>query len=191
MPEAKDGRPKCSARSKQSGKRCGNYPKSGGYTVCRFHGAGSPAAAKKAEERLAARDAAAAFAKISDNQEPVEDPLTELSKLATQVIAWKDTLATMVDELQKSYRYNGEYSDIIRGEVLLFERAMDRCIQVLAAIAKLNIDERLASISESVARQLEEGLLSAFDEAGLAITDADDKERVTRAFTRHLSVVTG
>lgn len=188
MPKASDGRPTCTATSKQSGKRCGQYP-SRGFTVCKWHGGATKAARQAAAVRVAEQEAAAAWAKVSADLSPVEDPLTELSRLATQVVHWKDTMSKLVDNLNEHYRYETEYSDAIRGEVLLFERAMDRCMQVLATIAKLNIDERLAAIEESQARMLEEGLLAAFDEAGLGITDADTKERITRAFTRHLAVV--
>jgi hypothetical protein len=188
MPKALDGRPTCTARSKQSGERCKQYPKRG-FTVCKWHGGGTKAAAQKAAERRASQDAAAAWAKVSADLPAVDDPLTELSKLASQVVAWKDMLAQLVDDLQANYRYETEYNEALRGEVLLFERAMDRCASVLGLIAKLNIDDRLAAIEESQARMLEEGLLAAFEEAGLGITDADAKERVTRAFTRHLAVV--
>ncbi len=188
MPEAKDGRPKCKATSKQTGKRCGQYPVRG-LAVCKWHGGAAPAAKAKAEERRAAEEAAKAYAKIVDpDAPPVDNPLTELSKLARQVVDWKDLLAQMVDDLQNKFRYEGEHGENLRGEVLLFERALDRCAQVLGLIAKLNIDERLAAITERQALMLEEALLASFEEAGLGITDADQKEKITRAFARHLAV---
>ena len=36
----------------------------------------------------------------------------------------------------------------MRSELLLWERALDRCTNVLVAMAKLRIDERLAAIEE-------------------------------------------
>lgn len=45
--------PKCSAKSKQTGKRCGQYAIPGG-TVCRFHGGSAPQVKAKAAERLEA-----------------------------------------------------------------------------------------------------------------------------------------
>lgn len=41
---------KCTAQSKQSGKRCGNYPVHGGK-VCRMHGGAAPQVAAKAAAR--------------------------------------------------------------------------------------------------------------------------------------------
>lgn len=45
--------PKCSAKSKQSGKRC-KLPAIPGGTVCRFHGGSAPQVRRKAAERLEA-----------------------------------------------------------------------------------------------------------------------------------------
>src|SRR4051812_24468001 len=45
--------PKCSAKSKQSGKRCKQYAIPGGK-VCRFHGGAAPQVKRKAAERLEA-----------------------------------------------------------------------------------------------------------------------------------------
>lgn len=43
--------PRCRARSKQSGERCGNPAMPGAYT-CRFHGSATPTARAKAQLRL-------------------------------------------------------------------------------------------------------------------------------------------
>lgn len=43
--------PKCTAKSKRSGKRCTQYAIAGG-TVCRFHGGSAPQVKRKAAERL-------------------------------------------------------------------------------------------------------------------------------------------
>jgi hypothetical protein len=45
-------------------------------------------------------------------------------------------------------RYSTDGGEAIRGEIVLWERAMDRCLAVLGTIAKLNIDERLVRINE-------------------------------------------
>jgi hypothetical protein len=45
------GRPRCTAKSKQTGNRCGRTAIPGG-TVCRYHGGKAPQVAEKAMERL-------------------------------------------------------------------------------------------------------------------------------------------
>lgn len=44
---------RCKATSKQTGKQCGRYV-APGFTVCKWHGAGTLAAKEKAQERLQA-----------------------------------------------------------------------------------------------------------------------------------------
>lgn len=161
-------------------------PVSPGTTRCNLHGGKSPRAqAKAARDQLEAQvDKAIAKLDIA----PVEDPLTELSKLAGRVLAWEESMRGHVDKL-RSLRYESANGEAIRGEILLFERAMDRCAMVLGLIAKLNIDDRLARITERQAEMLESALFAAFEEAGLTIADTGKRERVATAFGRHLSLV--
>lgn len=187
------------AHKDRQGPRCGAAPKPGGQRTwpckrfaligekrCRQHGgihAGNAANRRRAE---AERKIDAAVRRL--NITPVEDPLTELKKLAGEVLAWKNEMSRHVGELT-NIRYGGDSGEQIRGEIQLFERAMDRCASVLTAIAKLNIDERLAAISEQQAQMLSAALFAAFDEAGLSITDTIQKKAVAKAFHRHLQLV--
>lgn len=184
--------PRCGAAPKKNGPRqhpCKLPPVAGGNR-CRFHGGKSPRAQAAARNNLLEQEAQRALDAIERRAvTPVDDPLTELSKLAGQVLAWKDAMGKHVQELN-SLRYSGENGEYIRGEVLLFERAMDRCASVLGLIAKLNIDERLARIADRQAEALEAALLAAFDAAGIGLRDTAVRERVTTAFHGELSVLT-
>lgn len=187
------------AHKDREGPRCGAAPKEGsprtwpckrfaliGEKRCRQHGgvhAGNQANRHRAETE---RKIDAAVRKL--NITPVEDPLTELKKLAGEVLAWKNEMSRHVGQLT-TIRYGGDGGEQIRGEIQLFERAMDRCASVLTAIAKLNIDERLAAISEQQAQMLATALFAAFDEAGFTITDVLKKKAVAKAFHRHLRLV--
>ena len=73
-------------------------------------------------------------------------------------------------------------------EVQVFERAMDRAVTVLATIARLNIDERLAKISEQQAALVREALNRALADAG--VPREQQRETVTH-LARHLRVVAG
>lgn len=167
-PEYHSGKKKCKARRK-SGKPCGNYPVHG-HLVCRLHGAASP----KAKARVAREQAEAAAVSLLQRKlgrTVVGNPLEELQKLAGEVVAWKDILREQVDKLQQHYRYGTELSEQIRGEVLLFERALDRCASVLGLIAKLNIDHRLAKIEEAKVTILLEAVTETLDEIGLPVEE--------------------
>lgn len=183
----KDGRPTCTAKKRSTGTRCQNTPPKN-FTVCRLHGGASPAAKNKAAERQLEEQARNAVAKL--NIVPIGDPLTALSELAGEAVAWKDFLYEKVAELRGTHRYESEIgTEQLRAELVLYERALDRCVATLGVIAKLNIDERLAAIEERQAKMIEDGLFAAFEEAGLTMKDADTKERIARSFSRHLSLV--
>lgn len=180
---------RCKAKSKSTGERC-KRSRTPGHLVCRLHGSASPQAQAKAQERLAAQAAQAELDKaIARFQiEPVDDPLTALKMLAGEVLAWKNAIREHVHKLT-ALRFATDYGDQVRGEVVLFERALDRCVSVLGVIAKLNIDDRLAAVTERQAQMLEDALFSAFEAAGVTMADVDMKRAVARAFAAQLHLV--
>ncbi|MFI5684654.1 hypothetical protein [Streptomyces sp. NPDC051636] len=118
--------------------------------------------------------------------DPVGDPLAGLLKLAGQVLAWQEATASLVNSLE-SVRYraaNG--AEQLRAEVALYERAMDRAANVLSAIARLGIEERLARVTEQQA----EAVIGAI-EAGLAAAGVPGERMADarRAVARHLRLV--
>ena len=157
-------RPKCRSR-RTDGQPCGNWPIKGGV-VCGAHGGKAPQVRAKARERAAEEEARKQLARL--DLPPVEDPLSELARVCGQVLGWKDMLAGKVNDLT-SLRYEGEGSgEQLRAEVALWERALDRCERFLTAMARLNIDERLARISEERAEVIITTLTAALDRAGAA-----------------------
>lgn len=140
----KQGRLLCTANRKSGGLCTG--PRVKGHRVCRMHGAGSPQARAKAAGRLADEAARTAVGKLGFTA--VDNPLEALRTLAGEVTAFKDALRGHVEKLEQ-LRYEGEHAEQVRGEVAIYERALDRCATVLTAIARLNIDERLATIESA------------------------------------------
>lgn len=160
-------RPKCSGQ-RSDGQPCGNYPIKGG-TVCGYHGGKAPQVRAKARERQAEEQAKKELARL--DVPPVDDPLSELARITGQVIAWKDAIAVKVNELT-SLRYSTETGEQLRAEVGLLERAFDRCEKFLTAMARLNIDERLAAISEQRAEMIMSVLTAALERAAPEHADA-------------------
>lgn len=136
-----------------------------GVGTCKMHGGNTKQANNKAAPAKFELEVRKALGNL--HVIPVDDPLTELSKLAGEVVAWKDVIAGRVSFLE-DVRYDGEKTgEQIRGEVVVFERALDRCNTVLATMARLNIDERLAKISEMQAQMVADALSAVLREMGL------------------------
>lgn len=115
-----------------------------------MHGGSAPQVKAKAQERVAEEEARRTLGKLSrvlGPAEPVQNPLLELSKIAGEALRWKQVIAERVAELEQ-LRYQGAGGEQVRAEIALFERALDRCSTVLANIVRLNIDERLATITD-------------------------------------------
>ena len=117
---------------------------------------------------------------------PVTDPLSALQKLAGRAAAWEDIIGEKVNEL-RSIRYStDEGGEQIRGEIAVMERAMDRLGRLLVDIAKLNIEERLATIRQKTANMLEEALTVALQKSG---ADLAGQAAAREEFKRRLRVV--
>jgi hypothetical protein len=119
---------------------------------------------------------------------PVDDPLTELAKLAGQVVAWKDALSAKVNELTAIRYQDAKGSEQLRSEIALFERALDRCGNVLGVMAKLNIDERLARVNERQVEIVSQALSAALADMGL---DAGQQQEARQGVVRHLRLIAG
>lgn len=173
---------RCGATSKQTGNQCRN-PSTPGGKVCRFHGGGSKRAKEAFAKNLAEQKIASAIDTL--NLDPIKHPLEELNKLAGEVVSWKNALRRHVEELQQ-LRYAGEAAEQIRGEIVLFERALDRCATVLGMIAKLNIDERLIVIEEAKATKIVDALEAVLDHLGLSV-----EQRISgkKEMARHLRAI--
>lgn len=183
-----DGQRRCWARSKKKdGGQCGSIAMTG-QAVCRYHGGSAPQNIKKAKQRVAEaaveEETRRALAVL--NVAPVDNPLTALSEVAGQILAWKDRLSFRVNALNQIRYEDDKGSEQLRAEVALYERALDRSVTVLAAIARLNIDDRLATISEKQADVVITAIEAALAHAGITGDQAVEAKKVA---ARHLRVV--
>jgi P27 family predicted phage terminase small subunit len=170
---------------RQDGTPCHQYRLVAGLDVCRKHG-GKTIGELRADGRTAALEAQAARELAHLDVPPVTDPLTELARLAGQAVAWKDSMAAKVNELT-SLRYESfGGGEQLRAEIALWERSLDRCISTLGAMARLNIEDRLAGVREATARMLEEALTAALQKSG---ADIGGQAAAREEFKRRLRVV--
>lgn len=148
-----------------------------GHGRCKLHGGCAPSGRMAGAEQ----QAKAELARLG--VDAVSDPLTMLAQVTGEVLAWKDATAELVNRLS-SVRYEGELAgEQLRSEVLLWERALDRCERFLTAMARCNIDERLAKVTERQAETLSAALSAALADMGFP----PDKQREARQLVgRHL-----
>lgn len=168
----------------KTGKPCPWYAMEG-QLVCHRHGGNAPqakmAAKLKREEELGKNT----LARLG--VEPVGNALQELARLAGECVAWKDAMGGKVNELTEAqWRYKANAGEQVRAELLLWERALDRCIQVLSAMARITVDERLARIEERKVELLADALSTALAQSGVP---AEMSAEVRRRFARKLVAI--
>lgn len=161
-----DERHRCRAHT-GDGQRC-KKAAAKGATVCHSHGAAAPQVQAKAAERVAMDQALGELRRRGFTA--VSDPLTAMAEIAGEITAVKDIFRDRLTELdEKSWRYEGDKGgEQLRAEVALYERALDRSVKVLDSLARMNIDERLAAITERQA-----GMIATFAEALVRRVGAD------------------
>lgn len=174
-------KPRCGARLKSTDDHTCRRILKPGEKRCKLHGGASPQAKRKAAERVLEEQVKHAIEGM--DIQPVKNPLEALSQLAGEILAWKDLMAAHVAKLKDTLRYEGEHAEQIRGEVTLYEKAMDRSVAVLAQIARLKIDERLAAISEAQVQTMSRILEGTLDKLGMSY----DQKRVAFAEMSRLS----
>lgn len=146
---------RCGAKKRQGDGHCTKPAGWGtdhvGDGPCKLHGGATRNHRAAAAVRQVETEARRALAGLGVS-EPVANPLLELQRLAGEIVSFKDALRAMVERLN-SVRYDGPVGEQIRGEIVVYERALDRCGRVLRDIVALRIDERLVEIQTRVSEQ--------------------------------------
>lgn len=172
----------CTSLAKRGGV-CHSHHMVADTDRCRMH------LGKKASAVIAEHEARKAVARL--DLSPVGDPLNQLAILAAQVLAWRDAMAEQVNGLT-SLRYesfsDAGSSEQLRAEVSLWERALDRCERVLTAMARLNIDERLARISERQIEVMEAAIRATLADPDFGL-DIAGQDKAAQALGRRLRAV--
>ena len=158
-----------------------------GQDVCQSHGGRAPqnkAAGRRRAAEAAVRERAGRMLKgraIS----PVGNVLTELSETAGEIVTLKDWLRDQVDRLEE-IRYKGGSGEQLRAELSAYQAALRDTVNVLGLIAKLDIDTRLAKITERQADAVIRAIDAALATAGVTGAEAVEAKK---AAARHLRAV--
>lgn len=180
--------PKCGGTNRQ-GEPCGNPAGKGtdhkGWGNCSNHGGSTPAGRQHAAGRRIEDEAQKLL--YRHDAAPVTDPLEALQRLAGRALALEAAIGEAVNKLEDQIRYEDEHdAEQLRAEVSVMERAMDRCGRLLVDIAKLNIEERLATVTERQAQMAMDALAAAMRDMGM---NAEQQREARGHVARHLRAV--
>lgn len=157
--------PRCAGHNR-AGNPCGRVALAN-QAVCPNHGGRSPQALVGAASRALDIEARRVLAErwAVEGEQPVEDPLRELARLAGEIVGWKDYLRGKVTDLDGALAYwidrdyvgadgeilRSEAAEQLRAVVIAYERAQDRAAKALGDMVKLDIAGRMASVREQQA----------------------------------------
>lgn len=179
-------KPRCTGHSSRTGKPCQLSPVHGA-TVCHKHGGSAPQVKQAAARRLIEAEIRELFGKALPEAEPVDNPLAAYADFAGRVMAWMQLMDSLLGDL-RTVGYAGKAGEQVRAEVLLYERAMDRANAVLSSYARLNIDTRLAAITEQQASIVLRAIEAVIAHLGVTGSDAAEARKVAAS---HLRLVGG
>jgi hypothetical protein len=149
---------------------------------CDFHDGKTPNSIQSAHQREATAVATSVIrAEVTG---AVANPIRALQELADEALRLKNFFAERVSELEQ-LRYSSSLGfEQVRSEVTLYTGAMTQAGHLLIALAKLNLDDRLAEIDAAQGRQVGEMYFRAL-EAVPEITERQ-KELLTAAMANQL-----
>lgn len=137
---------RCGAKTKHG--PCKRWPIKGGAR-CTSHGAGTVAAKRKANERLAEERARKMLSKLG-RPDPVTDPIGELQQVAGEATAWSQLLRDKVLALEGDFRYEHDKTgEQIRGEVQVYTNALKQTGEILARIIALDLEANRLRLEEA------------------------------------------
>lgn len=148
-----------------------------GFGRCKLHGGCAPSS-NVAAAREQAQDAVMRL-----GFQPVADPLAQLASVAGELVAVKDRLREHVERLTQIRTLSAEGTEQVRAELSAYQQALRDTVGVLATMARLNIGERMAKVSEAQLELMEKAFRVALEDAGLGL---EEQDRAARVFTRHL-----
>lgn len=136
---------------KADGNKCEKWAVKGLHK-CSDHGGNDPAVREMGQRVMNERIERYEMTRLANKYgiDPIENPLLALQGLATEILLFKEFAREQVSRIEVTELTYTDRALVeqVRACVQLYERAMDRAGRVLADMARINIDERLAQITE-------------------------------------------
>lgn len=165
----------CSAHRSHGGEPCkqtrGLTATQDGRRICATHGGRSPNLRAVTESANVERKALLAIRR--EGVEPVGDPVELLLSLTAEAAEWQRQLREIVAGLSLIRYEDAKGAEQLRSEIALYERALDRTQKFATDLARLNLEERQARVTERQVEITEKALTVA-----LALKIADEAVRM-------------
>lgn len=99
------------------------------------------------------------------------NPFDALLDIVQEQVRWKEVCEANLAKLRtEEWRWDGDRAgEQLRSEVVLYERAIERCTNTLVKIARLGIEDRLSRIAMRQQAIMEQAIVRTFADMGLTI----------------------
>lgn len=145
---------RCTALSRNTGERCGQWAMKG-QTKCRYHGGKSPNALRKVKERQVEKKILTELERTKLTGKATQgstDPLGELQKLTAELVHMKDQLTQRVNDLgDKLASYTAEGAETIKVEIDIYLKVIDKLTKTLDIALKHDIEGKKLSLETAKA----------------------------------------
>lgn len=147
----------CTAKSRTTGERCRQRARIN-QTKCRFHGGNSPNALKKARERATEKKILTELERGKLTGKALlgtTDPLSELQKLTTELVHFKDQLTQRVNDLgDRLAHYNDKDSETVKVEIDIYLKIIDKLTKTLDIALKHDIEGKKLALETAKAEMV-------------------------------------
>lgn len=145
---------RCTALSRNTGERCGQWAMKG-QTKCRYHGGKSPNALRKVKERQVEKKILTELERTKLTGKATQgntDPLGELQKLTAELVHMKDQLTQRVNDLgDELASYTAEGAETVKVEIDIYLRVIDKLTKTLDIALKHDIEGKKLSLETAKA----------------------------------------
>lgn len=154
MPQPRPDDKRCTALSRNTGERCGQWAMKG-QTKCRYHGGKSPNALRKVKERQVEKKILTELERAKLTGKATQgntDPLGELQKLTAELIHMKDQLTQRVNDLGDNMaNYTAEGAEAVKVEIDIYLKVIDKLTKTLDIALKHDIEGKKLSLETAKA----------------------------------------
>lgn len=160
----------CTAKSRTTGEQCKQRAMVE-QTKCRFHGGKSPNALRKARERAAEKKILTELERGKLTGKALvgtTDPLSELQKLTTELVHFKDQLTQRVNTLGDDLaHYDAKNSETVKVEIDIYLKIIDKLTKTLDIALKHDIEGKKLEIETAKAEAVAAAMTRTMNALGL------------------------